>query len=140
MFKLDTRLENDTLAIGDFELCTVRLMNDARYPWIILIPKREGLSEIFQLSDSEQILLTKESTFVAQKLAELVSADKMNVAALGNIVNQLHLHHIARFREDEAWPAPVWGKGQAVPYSLDEKDILIEQLKIAFAELSKGDE
>lgn len=133
MFVLDSRLERDTIFIGDLDLCTVRLMNDARYPWVILIPKRADICEIYQLTLAEQEQLQRESCFIAQQLAQLVSADKMNVAALGNIVKQLHVHHVARFKSDEAWPNPVWGKGAAVPYSAEEAETVIEQLKVKLA-------
>jgi len=135
MFKLDPRLDNDTHFITSFELCDALLMNDARYPWVILVPRITGLTEIYQLTATQQVQLMTESNTVAQKLAELVSADKMNVAALGNVVSQLHIHHVARYREDETWPAPVWGKGKAVAYSDTEQHAVIAQLKQAFREL-----
>lgn len=139
MFTLDPRLEQDTIYLGDFALSRVLLMNDARYPWVILVPRHVGLTECFQLSQSDQIQLTKESNFVAQSLTELVQADKMNVAALGNVVSQLHIHHVARYQEDETWPAPVWGKGQAIPYTEQEREAICEQLNAVFAEfLSNG--
>lgn len=135
MFTLDPRLEKDTIHLGEFPLCRVLLMNDARYPWVILVPRGVGLTECFQLNEAEQAQLTKESSFVAQSLKELVQADKMNVAALGNVVSQLHVHHVARYQADETWPAPVWGKGQAIPYIEQEQAEICEQLKTVFAEL-----
>jgi diadenosine tetraphosphate (Ap4A) HIT family hydrolase len=110
-------------------------MNDARYPWVILVPKIIGLTEIFNLNDDEQYQLMVESNFVASKLHDLVQADKMNVAALGNVVSQLHIHHVARFIEDETWPAPVWGKGQAMRYDENEQKAVCQQLKAVFADL-----
>ena len=140
MFTLDPRLDQDTIYLGDFVLSRVLLMNDARYPWVILVPRVVGLTECFQLSEAEQVQLTKESNFVAQSLKELVQADKMNVAALGNVVSQLHIHHVARYQADETWPAPVWGKGQAIPYTDQELEAICEQLKAIFSELfSNGD-
>ncbi len=140
MFTLDPRLEKDTLYLGDFTLSRVLLMNDARYPWVILVPRVVGLTECFQLSEAEQAQLTKESNFVAKLLKALVQADKMNVAALGNVVSQLHIHHVARYQADETWPAPVWGKGQAIPYTDQELEAICEQLKAIFSELfSNGD-
>lgn len=140
MFELNPRLEQDSLLIGDFKLCTVRLMNDARYPWVILIPKREGVTEAFQLDENDQQQLNKESLYVAKLLAALVDADKMNIAALGNVVSQLHIHHVARYKGDETWPAPVWGKGDVVPYEQDESEAVIQQLRLTFNEqLSNGD-
>lgn len=135
MFKLDPRLEQDTILLGEFSLSSVLLMNDARYPWVILVPKIIGLTEIFNLNDEQQYQLMIESNFVANKLNLLVQADKMNVAALGNVVSQLHIHHIARFMQDEAWPAPVWGKGQAMQYDEDEQKAVCQQLKLALRDL-----
>lgn len=135
MYQLHARLAADTLAIGQFELCDVRLMNDARYPWVILVPRKEGLMESYQLSQADQQLLMRESAFVAEQLAELVGADKMNVAALGNVVSQLHIHHIARYKTDACWPAPVWGKGDVIPYQAAEAQAVVQQLTQTFAEL-----
>ncbi|PHS27454.1 MAG: HIT family protein [Methylophaga sp.] len=135
MFKLDPRLDQDTIAIGNFSLCKVLLMNDARYPWVILVPRLTGLTEVFQLNDPQQLQLMKESNFVAEKLKQWAQADKMNVAALGNVVSQLHIHHVVRFSGDETWPAPVWGKGQAVQYTEAERDAVCQQLTPLFADL-----
>lgn len=134
-FTLDPRLQQDTLQIAEFALCKVLLMNDARYPWVILVPKVTGLTEIFQLDEAGQQQLMVESNFVAQKLKQVIQADKMNVAALGNVVSQLHIHHVARFIQDEAWPAPVWGKGDAIAYTQTESDAVIELLKSEFSSL-----
>ena len=140
MFELNSRLEQDSLFVGDFKLCMVRLINDARYPWVILIPKRKDVTEAFQLDESDQHQLNIESLYVAKQLAALVDADKMNIAALGNVVSQLHIHHVARYKGDETWPAPVWGKGDAVPYKKAESDAVIQQLRVTFNEqLSNGD-
>ncbi len=135
MFKLDPRLEQDTILMGEFALSKVLLMNDTRYPWVILVPRVTGLTEIFQLNDKQQHQLMLESNFVAEKLNNLVHADKMNIAALGNVVSQLHIHHVARFIDDESWPAPVWGKGQAVYYDDAGRKAVIQQLKRIFVEL-----
>jgi len=135
MFVLDPRLDNDTHLIGDFALCRALLMNDARYPWVILVPRITGLTEIYQLSEADQQQLMIESNTVAKALSELVSADKMNVAALGNVVSQLHIHHVARYQADEAWPAPVWGKGEAIAYSEQEQQAVVGQLQQIFNEL-----
>jgi diadenosine tetraphosphate (Ap4A) HIT family hydrolase len=130
MFELDQQLDKDTFFIASLPLCDALLMNDARYPWVILVPRKAGLTEVFQLSESEQRQLMKESSSVAETLSTLVSADKMNIAALGNVVSQLHIHHVARYKQDEAWPAPVWGKGDAVPYTIDEAKAVLQQLQI----------
>ena len=135
MFTLDPRLQQDTIEIAEFLLCKVLLMNDARYPWVILVPKITGLTEMFELDEASQHQLMVESNFVAAKLKSLVQADKMNVAALGNVVSQLHIHHVARFIQDESWPAPVWGKGQVVAYNQHESDAVIAQLRSEFSSL-----
>lgn len=135
VFTLDPRLQQDTLFITEFSLCRVLLMNDARYPWVILVPKITGLTETFQLDETQQHQLMVESNFVAYTLKQVIQADKMNVAALGNVVSQLHIHHVARFIHDEAWPAPVWGKGQAIAYTQTESDTVITLLRSEFTRL-----
>lgn len=120
MIKLDSRLQQDCSYLGQFPLCHLLLMNDANYPWTILVPDRQYITEIYQLSESEQMQLQKESCFLGNALMELFSGDKLNVAALGNVVAQLHIHHIVRYENDAAWPAPVWGKVAAKPYEPDD--------------------
>jgi diadenosine tetraphosphate (Ap4A) HIT family hydrolase len=117
IFQLHPRLEQDCIAIGRFELCRLLMMNDSQYPWFILVPERADLQEIYQLNKAERELLTEESSYLAENLAALYKADKMNIAAIGNRVPQLHIHHIVRYQVDKAWPAPVWGKFDAVPYT-----------------------
>ena len=117
MFSLDPRLQQDTLAVGDFPLCRLLLMNDAQFPWFILVPRRADVSEVFDLDAADQLALWQETTALATVLKDGFAADKMNVAALGNMVSQLHMHVIVRRREDAVWPAPVWGKLPAQPYS-----------------------
>ncbi|EIK97895.1 histidine triad (HIT) protein [Pseudomonas sp. M47T1] len=129
MFSLDSRLQHDTLVIGDFPLSRLLLSNDANYPWFILVPRRDGISELFQLSDTEQFQLWQETTFLAQLLKECFAADKINVATLGNVVSQLHMHVIVRKRDDVAWPAPVWGKVSALPYTAQQVDTIRQQLR-----------
>jgi len=124
-FQLHPRLKQDCITIGRFELCRLLMMNDSQYPWFILVPERADLQEIYQLSKAERGLLTEESSYLAENLAVLYNADKMNIAAIGNMVPQLHIHHIVRYRTDKAWPAPVWGKFTAEPYTdLQIADIL----------------
>lgn len=120
MFVLDPRLEQDTLHMGDFPLCRLLLMNDAQYPWFILVPRREEVSELFQLDTADQHSLWREATLLAELLKDTFKADKMNVATLGNMVSQLHVHVIARRRSDAAWPAPVWGRHPAQPYAAEQ--------------------
>ena len=120
MFALDQRLQQDTLTIGDFPLCRLLLSNDSNYPWFILVPRINGISEVFQLSVIDQQKLWNETTTLAQLLSEGFGADKMNIGALGNVVSQLHVHVIVRKRDDIAWPAPVWGKHPARPYTEEQ--------------------
>ncbi len=134
MYELHHQLKQDTFYLGHFKLCDVLLMNDARYPWVILVPRRENITEVFQLSDADQHLLSIESANLAKQLSSLVAADKMNIAALGNIVSQLHIHHVARYQTDEAWPAPIWGTGSAVIYSEGESLAVAEQMKMVLKE------
>lgn len=129
MFILDTRLQKDTWLIGDFPLCRLLLSNDSNYPWFILVPRRKGISELFQLDDVDQQLMWAETTALAGVLKELFTADKMNVATLGNVVSQLHMHVIARYASDAAWPGPVWGKHPAKPYSEADVQVIRDKLK-----------
>lgn len=128
MFTLHPTLAADTIKIGDLSLCSVLLLNDQRYPWIVLVPKRTDIREIFELSDSDQSLFWSETNTVAKKLNAHYKADKMNVAALGNKVPQLHMHIIVRYINDAAWPAPVWGHGIAQPYTAEQSSHLKEVL------------
>lgn len=132
MFTLDARLEQDTWLIGDLPLCRLLLSNDSNYPWFILVPRREGISELFQLDDSDQQLMWRETTELARALNVLFGAHKMNVATLGNVVSQLHMHVIVRYRTDAAWPAPVWGKLPAKPYAEAQVSEIRSKLKQAF--------
>ncbi len=116
-FQLHPRIEQDSIALGRFELCQLRLQNDQQYPWLILVPERHAISEIYQLTPTDQQQLLIESSYLAEQLARSFKADKLNIAAIGNIVPQLHLHHIVRYTTDKAWPAPVWGKFPAQGYS-----------------------
>ena len=129
MAEIHPQLLRDCLVVGRFSLCHLLLMRDANYPWFILVPNREGVSELFQLSDPDQIELARESARLAAALAERFQAHKMNVAALGNLVPQLHIHHIVRYRDDAAWPAPVWGKVQPRAYSGEALAAMIGKLK-----------
>lgn len=117
MDKLHPRLREDCFPIGRFELCHLLLMNDARYPWCILVPDREDITEIHQLADRDQIQLIRESSRLARALESLFAPDKLNIAAIGNLVPQLHVHHVVRYRNDAAWPAPIWGHLPPSPYS-----------------------
>lgn len=133
MFALDPRLQQDTLHVGDFPLCRLLLMNDASYPWFILVPRREEVSELFQLDEADQRSLWHETNLLAEVLKDTFKADKMNVASLGNMVSQLHMHVIARRRGDAAWPAPVWGHQPAQPYSEDQVKEVRDRLKLVLS-------
>jgi len=135
MYKLHPKLAQDTFSIGEYELSEVRLMNDTRYPWVILVPKRLNVDEIYQLDEQEQQRLIYESSFTAQQMMQLFSAEKMNVAAIGNVVEQLHLHHVARFTTDVTWPLPVWGIGEALAYSDVAAKAMLSQLRRALDDL-----
>lgn len=111
------QLLNDCLVIGRFTLNHLLLMNDANYPWFILVPDRDNITEMFQLEQADQQQLITESSMLSKTISEQFKADKINIAALGNMVPQLHIHHIVRYRNDAAWPAPVWGRHPASPYT-----------------------
>ena len=116
-FQLHPRLQQDCIDIGKFSLCRLLMMNDSQYPWFILVPEVVGKLEIYQLDKAERAVLLDESCYLAENLATFYKADKMNIAAIGNMVPQLHIHHIVRYQTDKAWPAPVWGKFAAAPYT-----------------------
>ncbi|SEL57473.1 HIT domain-containing protein [Halomonas daqiaonensis] len=118
-FEPDTRLVNDSYPVTELPLCQLRLMDDARFPWLVLIPRRLNVSEVFELETSAQQQLWREATAVGKAMLNALSGDKLNIASLGNVVAQLHVHVIVRHRQDAAWPAPVWGHGQAEAYNLD---------------------
>jgi diadenosine tetraphosphate (Ap4A) HIT family hydrolase len=119
-FNLDARLQADTHHVASLPLCEVLLMNDARYAWLVLVPRRNGLTEIIDLPDNAQQELWREINQVATTLRDTVPCNKLNIGALGNIVRQLHIHVIARKEGDAAWPGPVWGHSPAQPYGDDE--------------------
>jgi diadenosine tetraphosphate (Ap4A) HIT family hydrolase len=122
MFVLHQRLAADTHLLGQMRLCLLLLMNDATYPWFILVPQRPQVGEIFELAAADRSLLIDEVTAVSQAVAEVFAADKLNIAALGNLVPQLHVHVIGRFRADPAWPAPIWGRSEPQAYRQDDAD------------------
>ena len=119
-FELDGRLAADCHRLGRFALCELLLMNDAQYPWCILVPRRGGIREIYELAAGDQLLLLQESVALGRAMMTTCGGDKLNVAALGNMVPQLHLHHIVRRVGDAAWPAPVWGRVPPRPYASAE--------------------
>jgi len=135
MFELDSRLLNDCEVLGKFKLCHVLLMRDANYPWCVLVPDRENKVEVFDLDIEDQNQLQLESTALLQFLKDEFNADKMNVAALGNVVSQLHVHHIVRYKKDIAWPKPVWGVFPAKAYSDEALNLLTTRLRDGFKNL-----
>ena len=132
-FTLDSRLAADTVEVGDLALCRVLLMDDARFPWLILVPRRPDLSEITDLSEPDASSLWQELRIATGVMQALAKPDKVNVGALGNIVTQLHVHVVGRFRSDPAWPGPVWGFGTRSPYPLHARAQLIERAGALFS-------
>ena len=128
MFELDPRLKADTHFILQWPLSQILLMDDRRYPWLILVPTRFNVSEPFDLTYEEQALLSRETMALGELMKEHFAADKVNIAALGNVVPQLHVHVIARFEDDDTFPSPVWGLGHAERYELSARESLIDTL------------
>lgn len=126
-FVLHPQLLKDSVLITELPLSMVRLINDAHYPWLILVPKVANVSEIIDLSDSQQIQLFQESAMISKVLTHLFTPDKLNIAALGNMVSQLHVHHIVRYQYDVSWPKPIWGQVAAKPYT---QETLFEQTQL----------
>jgi len=132
-FTIHPQLAADTVAIGDLALSSVLLMDDARFPWFILVPRRPGASELTDLSDEEAAQLMSEIRIATRVMLELAKPDKVNVGALGNVVAQLHVHVVGRFRSDPAWPGPVWGHGSRTPYPAHAATALVERAAALFA-------
>jgi len=133
-FELHPTLAADTFEVTRLPLCRVLLMNDANYPWLILVPQRPSLRELFELSEEEQRQFMRESSQTARMMSRMFNADKINIAALGNVVPQLHIHHIVRYTDDPAWPAPVWGHAPAAPYAEDALNKRLEVLRETYTE------
>jgi len=127
-FELDGRIARDSDLVSVLGLCQIRIQNDSRWPWLVMVPERPGMTEIFELSPEEQALLSIEVNRVAGALKTVTGATKINVGALGNIVRQLHVHVIARFEGDANWPGPIWGFGQAQPYGESQKQDFLNKL------------
>jgi diadenosine tetraphosphate (Ap4A) HIT family hydrolase len=128
-WSLHPQLAADTVAVGDLSLSRVLVMNDANYPWLILTPRQIGAMEVIDLADTEQARLMVEIAQAARALKEVTDCDKLNIAALGNVVPQLHVHVIARRKDDPAWPAPVWGYTAARAYEPAALDHLVACLR-----------
>ena len=127
-FILDNRLKADTLFVGDLPLSRVLLMNNTYFPWVILVPSIEGISELFQLTEEDLLNFHNESNYFLEAMSNAYNADKMNIASLGNIVSQLHTHVIVRYKNDEAWPSPVWSFQKTQKYQSDAAKIEIDKL------------
>jgi len=132
-FSLDSRLAQDTVPVAALPLCTLLLMKDARFPWLILVPRRVGAVEILDLTPADQLSLWAEITQCAEALRAVAAPLKLNIGALGNIVRQLHVHIVARNEGDAAWPGPVWGSGAAAPYDDVALAALLADLRARFA-------
>jgi len=137
-FNLHPQLVTDGIELAEFPLCKLLLCNDSAYPWFILVPKVADISEIYQLDWQQQQQLLNESSLLSELLMQVFVGDKMNVAALGNVVEQLHVHHVVRFKTDAQWPKPIWGQQALTPYSDEEvtalKAKLLPQLAVIFSD------
>lgn len=138
MFSLHPQLDADTIAIGDLPLSRVLLMNSAELPWLILVPRREDVSEWHRLTPQDQQQLHAESMSLGRALMDLFAGDKLNTGALGNLVPQLHVHHIVRYKHDSVWPQPVWGNIDVQPYSETKREGVIIKLQDKLAQQLDG--
>jgi len=137
-FALDPRLAADTAFVADWRLSRVLLMNDARFPWLILVPRRAGLVELDDLRGDDQATMLREINRAMALLRAMAPCDKLNIGALGNIIRQLHVHVIARNASDAAWPRPIWGTDSAQPYESATREALIERLRPAIPSEASG--
>ena len=135
MFELHEKLAADTHSLGSSGLCEIRLMNDSTWPWVILVPKVENVREIYELSKIQQIRLLADASNLSEGMMQAFRGDKMNVAALGNMVPQLHIHLIVRHEGDPAWPGPVWGTQAPVPYTEEQLEAVRKKLQPLLAKL-----
>lgn len=131
-FELHPQLAADTFVVTRWPLCRVLLLNDAAYPWLVLVPERPGLRDFHELAGEDAAAAMQEITRASTVLVDLFAPDKINVAALGNMVPQLHIHVIARFTDDAAWPKPVWGAARAQPYDEMQREERLAALRTAF--------
>jgi len=138
-FSLHSQLVHDCFELAEFPLCKLLLCNDRAYPWFILVPQVNDITDIYQLDWQQQQQLLNESSMLSELLMQVFSGDKMNVAALGNVVEQLHVHHVVRYKTDVSWPKPIWGQQPLTPYSDDElvnlKEKLLPKISIILASL-----
>lgn len=136
MFDLHPRLAADTLPVVELGLSRLLLMNDRAFPWLVLVPRRDGASELVDLSPEDQMQLLREIAAASHALRRVVRPDKLNIGMLGNLVAQLHVHVVGRFRQDRAWPGPVWGSGPAVPYDEAASGHLVGRIRAALPQES----
>ena len=129
VFQLDARLARDTLFVAALPLCDARLMNDSRWPWLILVPRIGDAEEIHTLTSPQQTQIAAETAHAAATLKTLTQCTKINTAAIGNIVRQLHIHVIARHENDTNWPGPVWGHGVRQEYRSEDREMLLKELQ-----------
>lgn len=138
-FILHPQLANDCFELADFPLCKLLLCNDSAYPWFILVPKVNDITDIYQLDWEQQQQLVNESSLLSELVMQVFVGDKMNVAALGNVVEQLHVHHVVRYKNDISWPKPIWGQQPLTPYTELElaalKDKVLPKLAIIFGSI-----
>jgi diadenosine tetraphosphate (Ap4A) HIT family hydrolase len=127
-FEPDARLTRNATLIANLGLCQLRIVDDSRWAWLTLVPQRPDISEIFELTPLDQTMLTFETNLVASALKNVTNCTKINVAAIGNIVRQLHVHVVARNEGDAAWPGPIWGFGDAVPYADEPRRRLADKI------------
>jgi diadenosine tetraphosphate (Ap4A) HIT family hydrolase len=128
-WRLDPQIALDTAAVGDLSLCAVRAMDDATYPWLVLVPRQAGVTEIIDLDQSDRTQLMAEISAAATALKKVTGCDKLNVGAIGNLVPQLHIHIVARRRGDPAWPKPVWGVAPPVAYEPQSLDVFVDAIR-----------
>lgn len=137
MFKLNQQLSDDTVEVIALQMCRVLLMKDRRFPWLVLVPEIDNAVEIIDLKKAERGMLMEDIATAAKALKAVYKPDKINIGSLGNIVTQLHVHVIGRYKNDGAWPGPVWGSGKPIPYSATELDSLCEKLREGFNGIKK---
>jgi len=130
-FVLNEKLAADSREVGDLQLCRVLLMNDARFPWLVLVPRYEGVRELFELPPRERNLLVEEVAHCAKRLLDVTGLAKINIGMLGNVVPQMHVHVVARSSADSAWPGPVWGFGRARAYAPAKRATFLRRIRKA---------
>ncbi|WP_432460525.1 HIT domain-containing protein [Agarivorans sp. QJM3NY_25] len=130
-FVLHPQLAKDGIWLGDFELCRVLLINDSQFPWLVLVPMEDDIADIYQLDNCQQAQFWRESKRVSEALMDLYQGDKLNLAALGNVVPQLHVHHVVRFHDDPLWPQAIWGQLPLKAYSPEQRAKQVSQIQQA---------